>query len=72
MAVAAHVNQYQDASKPIRANGGLFSRFMQRVMFACEARAIYRLESEFSHLLEAGHMKELKADMAVRKARAGL
>jgi hypothetical protein len=72
MATTAQLNQFPSTADAGVTGQGFLSRLLHRVMIAGEARAIYRLERDYSHMLGDDHIKQIKADFAVRKASADL
>lgn len=70
MAATAHLNQFHSADRVVESKQGFFARLMTRVLLNSEARAIHRLEVEAGHLLGSDHLRQIKADFAVRKAQA--
>ncbi len=70
MAVTTHIDHFHSADRADRREQGFFARLITRICLNCEARAIRRLETEAAHLLGPDHLRHIKADYAVRKAKA--
>ena len=71
MAVTAQFNEFHTSAKS-GSSHGFFTRLMTRVCLISEARAIHRLETEAAHLLSADQLRQIKANFAVRKAKADI
>jgi hypothetical protein len=73
MAVTAQLEQFPSVSGSSTSSAkGAFANLLARITIAAEARAIFRMEREFAHLLSAQDMVRIKHDFAKRKAEAGL